>query len=67
MDYEQAVKQKIERQGDPRTHPFQQSYFIQQNYEIRQFLFWNYKKKVDKVVIPTGLCQLCNKLKIQHD
>lgn len=48
-------------------HPFQQKYIIQQNYQLRRFLFWHYKKKVERVVIPTGLCELCNKLKIQHN
>ena len=68
MDYETAVKQKIARQEMEKklNHPFQQSYFTQQNYEIHKFLFWNYKKEVDKVVIPTGLCAICNKLAVEH-
>ena len=68
MDYETAVKQKMERQQrEGKSHPFQQSYYTQQNYEIHKFLFWNYKKEVEKIVIPTGLCKICNKLAVEHD
>ncbi len=49
------------------NHEFIQKFIIQQNYEIHKFLwFFSYRKKVDRVVIPTGLCALCNLLEIQH-
>lgn len=47
-------------------HEFIEKKIIQQNYELRRFLFWRYKKKKERVVIPTGLCALCNCLKVEH-
>lgn len=48
-------------------HEFIEKLIIQQNYEIHRFLyFWRYKKKTDRLVIPTGLCAICDLLKVQH-
>ena len=73
MDYSQAVREKQIRQGktvevlfeDP--HDFKQSFIVQNNFELRPFLWFHYKKKLPEVVIPTGLCDVCGKLEIEHN
>ena len=80
MDYNQAVKEKMVRQKEdsfhvaqpvditlPLLHKFEQSFYIQDNYENRKFLGFNYKKLVGKNVIPVGLCAVCNKLEVEHN
>ena len=49
------------------THSFQQSFIIQNNFELRPFLWFHYKKKLPEVVIPTGLCEICGKLEVEHN
>ncbi len=81
MDYNQAVKEKLARQQfqadasfikQPlftplQNHPFQQSFIIQDTFEHRKFLLWKYNKKVGTLTIPRGLCEVCNKLEIEHN
>lgn len=70
MTYEEAVKQKMLKQKIEQVkldHPFEQSYIVQNNFEIRKFLFWSYQKEVAKQIIPTNLCKVCNRLAIEHD
>lgn len=46
---------------------YEQTYYLQENFENRKFLFYKYKKKVGTVAIPVGLCKNCGKLEIEHD
>jgi hypothetical protein len=49
-------------------HPFQQKFIIQNIYELRKFCwFFHYKKQVGQKIIPTGLCEICNRLEIEHN
>lgn len=80
MTYDEAVKLKIERQKEAgtfveekevlktSTHVFTQSFIIQNNFEVHSFLgVFKRKINVGTNVIPTGLCEICNKLEIEHN
>lgn len=80
MDYNTAVKEKMARQKEAEidtpvieiksegiVHPFQQSFYTQESFEDRKFLWFRYRKSVGKKVFPRGLCEICDKLEIEHD
>lgn len=77
MDYKTAVKEKMTRQKEQEivdnifiepkeNHSFQETFYIQDNYEPKQILFFKYNKKIGTLKIPIGLCQVCNKLEVEH-
>ena len=39
---------------------FKETVWLQKTFEIRKFLWFNYKKLVETKAIPTGLCADCN-------
>jgi hypothetical protein len=47
-------------------HDFKQSFYIQDTYEPKRFLFYKYNKKIGSQKIPIGLCEICDKLEIEH-
>jgi len=48
-------------------HKFKQKFIIQKIYEHKKFWFLNYKKKVGIQIIPIALCEVCNKLEVEHN
>lgn len=63
--YDKMVQEKKARQE--LGHSFVEKFIIQATFEPKKFLLWRYNKKVGTLTIPTGLCDVCNKLEIEHN
>ena len=62
MTYEEAVqKKKLENR-----HKYTPKVVVQTDYEQRNFLWFDYKKKVGEKHITVALCDICNKLEFEH-
>lgn len=48
-------------------HKFKQTFYIQESYEPRKYLWFTFNKKVGQEAIPVGLCAVCDKLEIEHN
>jgi hypothetical protein len=61
---------KKTKYNSPKTtssHKFKQTFYIQDSYEPKKFLWFKFNKKVGQEVIPVGLCSVCDKLEIEHN
>ena len=78
MTHDEAVQVKKQKQKvtgteqrniftSPTSHAFKQKVIIQKDYEQKSFLGFNYKKLVGKKIIPIALCEICNKLEVEHN
>ena len=48
-------------------HFYNQRFIIQESFTPKKFLWYNYKSKVVRTVIPTGLCKVCGLPALAHE
>jgi len=49
-----------------KDHKYKEEFIIKRDYEIRNFWFFHYKKRIAEQIIPTRFCAVCHKLDIEH-